>query len=132
MKITFRVYGPEIKKAVVDWTRKHLVAAADLQAFDIANRPGAPYGNAWTLDDETYIDVAFTSESDPGADATVRVKGPEIQLAVVAWSQTHLLMARDLVAEPVLRRITSSGPFWSLIDEDDYVYINLEFESEKP
>jgi hypothetical protein len=132
MKITFRVYGPEIRKAVVDWARKHLIAAADLQAFDSADRPGAPYTYSWPLDDETYIDVAFASESDPGADATVRVKGPEIGLAVVAWSQTHLLMARNLAAELVLRRITPSGPPWSLVDETDYVYINLEFESEKP
>ncbi len=132
MKITFRVHGPEIKKAVVDWARKHLVAAADLRASDSVCSPGAPHGKEWDLTNGTYIDVAFASEHDPGAVAIVRIDGPDIRLAVVAWAEAHLRQARGLAAEFVLHRRINAYTPWSLIDEDDYVYINLAFESEKP
>ena len=60
-RVTLRVFGPQIRQAVVDWAKKHLVAAANIEADDHMTLDKIT--REVLDDDETHIDVFFDSEA---------------------------------------------------------------------
>lgn len=54
-----RVYGPQIKQAVLAWVKAHLQLAGDIEVSDTMMLDGI---SRTITDDDTYIYVNFNSE----------------------------------------------------------------------
>lgn len=64
-KSTFRVKGPEIRKAILEYARKHLTNVGNCVCVGVARKAGTV--DVWDLTEEeaeyVFIDVEFDAEA---------------------------------------------------------------------